>query len=340
MALTAEALLEACSEDQPCGEDLSYDSERSEIELAFESGGSSDPDAPEAVEIDWRPVLKQIEAQFSRTKDIWLAVYLCRAGARSGALEVVEVGAQTLAGLFERYWDGVHPTLDELGVPGRKAPCDALARRTEFLGPLERAILISHPRLGSYSGADVERFRSGGDGEDGYGMFRAALDDLGAEALQQALERLKSIEDGFRRADRVFTANANGEQPPNFSPTYEVLGRLQRGLTAFVPGADDAANDDAGADDNVGASSGGSAGAASGGGRLSGKVDSREDVTKAIDAIMDYYRRREPSSPVPLALERAKAWVTLDFMSVLKDIAPDGVDEATKVLVRRAEDDD
>jgi type VI secretion system protein ImpA len=338
MALTAEALLEAVSDDQPCGEDLSYDSERSEIELAFESGASSDPDGGEVAEIDWRPVLKQIEAQFSRTKDIWLAVYLCRAGARSGALEVVEVGAQTLAGLFERYWDAVHPTIDELGIPGRKAPCDALARRAEFLGPLERAILISHPRLGSYSGADVERFRSGGDGEDGYGMFRAALDDLGAEALQQALERLKSIEDGFRRADRIFTANANGESPPNFSPTYEVLSRLQRGLTAFVPGADAAANDDGGGEDTGGAPSRGDAAAA--GGRLSGRVDSREDVTKALDAIMEYYRRREPSSPVPLVLERAKAWVTLDFMSVLKDIAPDGVDEATKVLVRRAEDEE
>jgi type VI secretion system protein ImpA len=338
MALTAEALLEAVSDDQPCGEDLSYDSERSEIELAFESGASSDPDGGEVAEIDWRPVLKQIEAQFSRTKDIWLAVYLCRAGARSGALEVVEVGAQTLAGLFERYWDAVHPTIDELGIPGRKAPCDALARRAEFLGPLERAILISHPRLGSYSGADVERFRSGGDGEDGYGMFRAALDDLGAEALQQALERLKSIEDGFRRADRIFTANANGESPPNFSPTYEVLSRLQRGLTAFVPGADAAANDDGGGEDTGGAPSRGDAAAA--GGRLLGRVDSREDVTKALDAIMEYYRRREPSSPVPLVLERAKAWVTLDFMSVLKDIAPDGVDEATKVLVRRAEDEE
>jgi type VI secretion system protein ImpA len=297
MALTAEALLEAVSDDQPCGEDLSYDSERSEIELAFESGASSDPDGGEVAEIDWRPVLKQIEAQFSRTKDIWLAVYLCRAGARSGALEVVEVGAQTLAGLFERYWDAVHPTIDELGIPGRKAPCDALARRAEFLGPLERAILISHPRLGSYSGADVERFRSGGDGEDGYGMFRAALDDLGAEALQQALERLKSIEDGFRRADRIFTANANGESPPNFSPTYEVLSRLQRGLTAFVPGADAAANDDGGGEDTGGAPSRGDAAAA--GGRLSGKgrqPRGRHQGARRHHGILPPARAEQPGS--------------------------------------------
>ena len=68
---------------------------------------------------------------------------------------------------------------------------------------------------------------------------------------------------------------------------------------------------------------------------MSGRVDTRDDVIRALDAINDYYRRREPSSPVPLVLERAKAWVNMDFMSVLKDISPDGVDEAIKVLMRR-----
>ena len=343
MALTAEALLEPVSEDAPAGEDLSYDSERSELELVFDSSVSvsASGDGADAAEVDWRTVLKQIEGQFGRTKDVWLAVYLCRAGARSGQLDVVEAGAQTLAGLFEQYWDTVHPTIDELGVPGRKGPCDSLAARAEFLIPLERAILFAHPRLGAWSGADLERFRAGGGAAEGYGMFRAALEELGDEPLKEALARVDSIEDGFRRADAAFMANAGGEPTPNFAPTYELLGKIRRGLSTFMTAAPaEAGGDDAEAYD--GSASGGSRsgrGPSDGGGaRLSGSVDSREDVIRALDAIADYYHRREPSSPVPLVLRRAKAWVTMDFMSVLKDISPNGIDDATTVLMRRDDD--
>ena len=334
MAIDVETLLQPVSEDSPAGEDLSYDPARYELEQAFERSVSIDAtgeDAP-AEEIDWRPILSGIEEQFGRSKDLWLAVYLCRAGARSGSLDAVEAGAQALAGLMERYWDTVHPTLDELGLPGRKAPCDSLARRAEFLGPLERTPIIVHPRLGSFSGADLERFRSAGSEAEGYGMFRAALEDLSAEALTEVLARLDRIEDGFRRADQIFTAQAGGEPSPNYADTYATLATLKRAVQAFAPSEAGAADE---AGDGFDASSAGGT-SSSGGGRLSGSIDSREDVMKALDAIGDYYRRREPGSPVPVVLERAKAWVTLDFLSVLSDIAPDAVESARNVLSRRA----
>ena len=74
--------------------------------------------------------------------------------------------------------------------------------------------------------------------------------------------------------------------------------------------------------------------AGSGGGpRIAGRVESREDVVKALDAIADYYRRREPTSPVPAALQRVREWVNLDFLALLEDIAPNSLDEAKRVLV-------
>jgi predicted component of type VI protein secretion system len=51
-----------------------------------------------------------------------------------------------------------------------------------------------------------------------------------------------------------------------------------------------------------------------------------------IDAIAEYYARCEPGSPVPFALRRARDWVSLDFLSVLEDIAPNSIDEARRVL--------
>jgi type VI secretion system ImpA family protein len=326
-----ETLLAPVSEDEPAGPDLAYDAERGVIEQAFESSVSIDTtgEAVDAADVDWRGVIKMIEDQSSRTKDVWLAVYLCRAGARSGQLELVERGALYLAGLMERYWDTVHPQLEEYGFQGRKGPCESLTRKGEFLGPLERATLLEHPRLGRFSGADFERFRTGAEAEDGYGQFRNALDDTPEETLLEIVQRLDAITAAFRLTDAVLTNRAEGDTGANFQPTYELLGQLKRAILAFTSAPAVEGEDEA----EAGEASSGSSSSSSDGPRIAGRVDSREDVVKALDAISDYYRRKEPASPVPVVLQRAREWVNLDFLAVLEDIAPGGLDEAKRVLM-------
>jgi len=332
MALNLESLLKPVSDDNPVGEDLSYDPERHEIEQAFDTGeyGASVSES----EIDWRKTVKLIEQQFARTKDVWLPTYLCRAGARSGNLETIEIGAQALAGLFELYWDKVHPQLDELGLPGRKAPCDSLSSRKDFLTPLEKVVLFAHPRLGSFNGGDLERFRSQAEAAEGYGMFRAALDELGEEPLVAALARLDKIEDGLRRADKVFTIAAAGEPSPNFALTYTSLAGLKQSLAAFVSTPAEA---DAEVSDAVAEGQAGGGAPAPKVQKIAGAVESRDDVIRALDAIADYYRKREPSHPVQLLLQRAKIWIGLDFMELLADIAPGSLSDAKHILNKRDE---
>jgi type VI secretion system ImpA family protein len=320
-----ETLLAPVSEESPAGEDLSYDGERQLIEQAFDVP-ADDPEQP-----DWRDTIKLIAAQSERTKDVWLAIYLARAGARQGRLETIEAGCQMLAGLFERYWDSVHPTLDELGFQGRKGPCESLTKISEFLGPLKRTILIEHPRLGNYSGADLERFAAEGDGADGYGMFRAAVAEADVADLQTAIDRLDSIRDGIRRADAVLTANAEGDTGTNFQTTYETIEAIRSALAPYA-GITAEIADDSGDDGEI-------SGASGGGPRIAGRVDSRDDVITALEAIGDYYRRREPSSPILALIQRARAWVNMDFMAVLEDIAPDSTAEAKRVLMTKAERD-
>lgn len=334
MALDLQTLLEPVPGDDPAGPDLSYDPERHQIEQVFEVQASLDTlDGDEGPEIDWRDIVRMIGAQSERTKDVWLAVYLCRAGARWGSLETVELGAQYLAGLFEQYWEVVHPKLEEDGFQGRKGPCDSLTAGSQFLNPLRRTVLLEHPRFGRFTGADFERFRLGAESEDGYGPFRAALDAIGDEGLREAVGRIDNIEDGLRRADAVLTANAEGSTGTNFRPTYDVLAEIRRSVQSFAstPAEDEEAQHQDEFSDDPGAA------APQSGARLSGRVDSREDVIRALDAISDYYARREPTSPVPLVLQRARKWVHLDFLSVLQDIAPDSIEEARRILTSRAE---
>jgi type VI secretion system protein ImpA len=327
--MDVEELLAPVSEEEPVGPDLAYDAERGTIEQAFDSSASIDTsgEAAAAAEIDWRPIIALIEQQSGRTKDVWLAVYLTRAGARSGQLALVETGALYLAGLLEQYWDKVHPQLEEYGFQGRKGPCESLTRRGEFLGPLEAAPLLEHPRLGRFSGADFERFRAGAEAAEGYGLFRAALAETPEEALTEAVARLDAILAAIKRADAVLTANAEGDTGANFQPTYDLIAQMKRAVQSFTSTP---AEEEAGAAESAAASGSEAAG---GGPRIAGRVESREDVVKALDAIADYYRRREPTSPVPAALQRVREWVNLDFLALLEDIAPNSLDEAKRVLV-------
>ena len=50
-----------------------------------------------------------------------------------------------------------------------------------------------------------------------------------------------------------------------------------------------------------------------------------------MDRISEYFQRNEPSSPVPLLMHRAKRLVSMSFMDILKDMAPDGVSQASTV---------
>ena len=274
-------------------------------------------------------MINNIAAQSAQTKDVWLAVYLARAGAMSGDMETVETGVMYLAGLLERYWPSVHPQLEEYGFQGRKGPCDSLAGLPQFINPLRRIKILRHARLGEYTSGDFERFHGGGDGEDGYGMFRAALEDVGQEGLDEIAVKLESILDGIKRTDLVLTSNADDAGATNFQPTYDALSQMKRAVLAF--GATPVAE----AEGRDAARAGGRP--PPGGGKLSGRVDSREDVARALEAIADYYRRREPAHPMILLLQRAREWISLDFISILQDIAPGSIDEARNVLQSRTQ---
>ncbi|MDZ4136484.1 MAG: type VI secretion system protein TssA, partial [Paracoccaceae bacterium] len=78
-------------------------------------------------------------------------------------------------------------------------------------------------------------------------------------------------------------------------------------------------------------------GVTAGGG--SGAINTQNDVRNAIDRIISYYARQEPSSPLPILLERAKRLVGADFMTIIRDMAPDGRDNV-KLIGGLGDDDD
>jgi type VI secretion system protein ImpA len=321
-----DELMQPVSADAAAGPDLAYDPKRQEIEAAFEAARLADKGEGEAP--DWPAIIRAIKEQGKLTKDATLAVYLARAGARAQRLPDVALGCAFLAGMFETWWDQIHPSLQEYGFQGRKGACESLVSIGDFLGPLRRVVLVAHPRLGQFTAEQIEAFATQGDSAENAGMFRAAVAEIDPAEIQASVTALEEIRNAISRVDTVLTAKAEGDTGTNFAPTYEALDSIRNALVAAT---------------GVGAPAP-AAGAAAGGGEtqaaqapgMKGSIESRADVIQAIEAIIGYYSRHEPGSPIPLVLDRAKGWVNMDFLAILNDINPSGAEDAKRVLTRTA----
>lgn len=328
MALDIESLVAALSEEAPSGPDLSYDSERQEIETVFDRSVSGDEAAGDSQA--WRTAITQIIEQSEKTRDLWLPTYLMRAAANSGDFGLTVEAAELFARMLEERWPDVHPQLDEYGYIGRKTPCESLTRMTEFIGPLGRLPLLVHPRLGQFAGNDFEVFRDQGSNAPDYGRFRAVVDATEAAELSLIVERLDTLSGAIKRADSILTANADGDTATNFAPTYEAIARIRNAVIQTVPALSAAAAPEAAPEQT--SAPGVPAPAQSSGAAFTGGVGSREDAARALDAVIDYFSRAEPSSPVPALLRRAKEWISLDFLAILEEIAPGSMSEANRIL--------
>ena len=132
------------------------------------------------------------------------------------------------------------------------------------------------------------------------------------ESVVGAVASLKKIDAKMRDA-------AGSEATPSFEPADGAARKDESGaagqLASHPEGTGTTSGVDA-TDDSAGGVS------------ISGVVKSRQDVVRVLDAAADFFRRTEPSSPIPLLLARAKRLVSKDFLEVLADIAPDAVAQA------------
>jgi len=318
-----DQLMQPVSADDAAGPDLAYDPRRQEIEGAFETARLAENG--EGTPPDWPAVTRSIIELSGLSKDAWLAVYLARAGAWGQDLQGVALGCAYLAAMLETWWDSIHPSLADYGFQGRKAACESLVGFGEFLKPLRRVALVSHQRLGQFNGEQIELFAKDGDAAENIGMFRAAIAEADAAEITRSADLLQQIRDSIRRVDTVVTAKAEGDTGTNFAPTYEALDSIRNALVTLTGIGQSSSTPEEQSSQSETAGYNGAPVA-------SLAIDSRADVIRAMESIINYYSRHEPGSPIPIVLTRAKGWVDMDFLSILNDINPGAAGEAKRVL--------
>lgn len=318
-------------EAAPCGPDLEYDA--AFLALTQAAAGKPETQWAAAEPPDWREVRSQAEALFERTRDLRVAVLWARAAVHLDGFAALPQGLHLLHGLMAEFWDTLHPLPDpdDHDPYARMNALAVLPQPDGLIGDLRQAVLFQQRGVGELRVRDIEvalgllPARS-----DETAITRPQLEQMLADALaaepglrhqvQAALDRTKAL-------IALLNDHVGIENAVDLKPLYSQLNAVA-GVLPAPPAEEAAAEADAGAAEG-GNGSGRAAPPRKG---LSGSVDSREDAIRAIDMVCDYLERAEPTSPAPLLLRRARRLINRNFLQLMKELAPDALNEVARVM--------
>jgi type VI secretion system protein ImpA len=329
-----EPLLGALDDAAPCGADLEYDP----VFQALEQAGAGTPERQYGDKVfpaeppDWLAVQEHALALAARTRDLRVAVWLTRSGARLHGLAGAQRGLQLTQGLLERHWDHLHPQLDASDdndptmrlnalLPLFAADAALADLRAATLAPVRGGLTLRELELGL--GRDQPRNEEILPTEAG--VLQALQDLLERHAgLAETLTAVSASAKGI--ADTV--AAAVGSRAPEAGPLVKLLGsagaavaRLQGG--GAVGGADDPlAESGDEADDGPRNARGGSRG---------GALRTRADAARELERIASWIEHNEPSNPAPLLVRRAIRLMNMGFIEIIRDMAAAGLDQVETI---------
>jgi type VI secretion system protein ImpA len=328
-----QALRVPISAEQPCGQNLDETNVLSAFDALRLFGQTRSPEAPPDDDegdkglakarpaVEWERIQADALDGLTRSKDLRLLAYLGTAVLRTEGLPAFANVLATASHWLEAYWPDVYPLLDEDAIARRNA-LNCLADPMAVVDRVWRLPLVDSRQHGRLSLRDIEIAR--GQAAPGPTEARTELatirDAFEAITLEDLTTLDRAVTDSMAALNSI-DGRMRGEGGPEVAPEFGLLStqfakltKICRDELARRSGASGAAAVD-------GAEGGGTATA----GFTGGTLTSRQDAVRAMDAVADYFRRHEPSSPIPLLIERAKRLVAKDFLEVLADIAPDAV---------------
>ena len=276
---------------------------------------------------DWPDVRERAEALLARARDLRVASALALALLKTEGVPGLAAGLSIIRGLLEGQWDTVHPQLDaddDNDPTFRVNSLMGLAAADGMLKALRECPVVQSKTLGRFGLRDM-RIASGKSPAPAsmtnppqQTQIDAAFLDADLDSLKATAEGLAAALDQVSAIDRLLVDKV-GARAPELKPLSLDLAELKRmlGEKLSARGVGSAAPGGEGATGGAGAAAVGA-----------GEVASREDVVRQLDRLCEYYRRFEPSSPIPLLLQRAKRLVAKDFMEIIRDMTPSGVAEA------------
>lgn len=315
--------------EAPCGPDLEYDASF----LAMQQAGEGKPETQygdtiqPAQDPDWPLVMREALSLAERTRDLRVATWLTRAGARLDGFPGAVRGLQLAHALLETHWADVHPKLDasEGNDPtARMSALMPLGHPAAGLADLRSATLTG--KRNALAIRQIELATGAAEPRAGETVPSAAGVRQGvAEAIAELPSLALQLDGGHAAVKGIATVletHLDASQTPDLGELRKLLQRIaETGRAATGAEAPADATEAAGASAPAGAVAV----------RAAGTIASREDASRMLERVCEWIEANEPSHPAPLLIRRAQRLLSMDFLEIIKDIAPDGLGQIERL---------
>lgn len=328
--IDVESLLAPVDAQNVCGVELDYDADY----LALERSVEGQPERQYGDTVipaegpDWSLVLRQASNLFGRSKDFRLAVFVTRALTRKHGVPGAAQGLELTLALARRYWEQAYPALSVDGESDPLPRCnalDGLAATGGLLGDLRAAVLPTR-QLGALELGMLERVVTGRDTAGSAPIARHQVETLLQEEADRGnpdLAALLELRGRVRELDRHCREQMGATEAPDLAALGSWLDQvypphLQRKAAPGETSEDPAASspEEAGAPEPVRAAA------------LPRHAMTRQEAVQMLDAVCKFLEETEPANPAPLLIRRARGLIGLDFLAILRELAPDGLAQA------------
>lgn len=307
-------LLQPITPDQPCGQNL----EDTPLLASFDAFRLFGQAAPFDPTPEWAEIRDTATEALGKSKDLRLLAHLGTALLRTDGLPAF---AQTLTIASEwltNYWGQVYPLVDEDAILRRNA-LNCFADQMAVVDGLRRVPLVNGGQHGRFSLRDLDIASgqvppSATDKPVDEAQIHAAFASVPLEELTRTQQCAAGALATLKQIDATMRETAGTNAAPTFDPLSAQLTKIDRTLRAQLAARPDGTGGE-GVEPGVGTAA-------------VGAIRSRQDAIRALDAVAQFFRQTEPSSPIPLVVDRAKRLVSKDFLEVLKEIAPDALAQA------------
>ncbi len=336
--MDVDQLVAPVSDEEPCGENLEYEPEFGELERASQ-GKAAQVMGDEEIEAeppDWATVYRLGQELFERSNDLRIAVLLTRAALNQAGPEGLVDGLTVFSRLLEEYWDSVHPQLDEDDDYDPMLRLNSILPLSDPEGMVADLLgmeLVASRAVGKFTLRDVKvangELSPLPDQENvpDSALITAAFMDADLDDIQANSDKIVEAVELVRKSEAAILEQVGDAVAPSFDALVDELTEIQgiyaekltaRGVATEAPGQEGGGEAAAAAPGTTGTA-------------ISGDIQGRDDVVRMIDKICLFYERAEPSSPVPLLLQRAKRLVNMNYLDIMRDLAPDGVHQAEAI---------
>jgi type VI secretion system protein ImpA len=334
------------SDDDPCGPDLEYDNDF--LALTQAAAGKPETQFAPAEPPDWRAVFSLAEDLNGRTRDLRVANLWLRARLRLEGFATLASGLRLFEQLMSRWWDELHPRPEDGDAYARVNVLGELSSLDSTLGDVRASLVLDDRSIGQITVRDIEIAMGDlvprdDESPPSRGQIESMLADAVADnpqvntqaadavaALDALVESLSArlgygeMPDFTALRDMLASVAAVSPQPATISADADDLAGMLNDL-----GIDDASG--SGGDDEDDAPTPARRGRSGGGGRM-GAIESRADAVRAIDLVCAYLEKHEPTNPAANLLRRAQRLIDRNFLQLVREFAPDAVNEVARML--------